>query len=48
MHAAAAIVSITGVLLSALTNWGLFRYKWIITKFILTILGLALSPYSNW
>jgi hypothetical protein len=30
---------VTGVLLSILTKWGLFKYKWIIAKEILTLLS---------
>lgn len=34
---------ITGVLLSILTHWGLFRYYWIILKELLTILSIGLG-----
>jgi hypothetical protein len=34
---------ITGILLSVLTHWGLFKFRWIITKEILTLLSLVLG-----
>jgi 4-amino-4-deoxy-L-arabinose transferase-like glycosyltransferase len=34
---------VTGILLSVLTNWGLFRFRWIIVKEILTILSIGLG-----
>jgi len=34
---------ITGLLLSILTKWGLFRFYWIITKEIITLICLALG-----
>lgn len=33
----------TGIMLSAMTPWGLFRYYWIIVKEILTLLSLAIG-----
>ncbi|WP_088833724.1 hypothetical protein [Paenibacillus tyrfis] len=34
---------VTGVLLSVLTSWGLFRYYWIIAKEVLTLLCILLG-----
>lgn len=34
---------LTGVALSALTHWGLFRYYWIIAKEALTLLSIGLG-----
>ncbi|BCU81931.1 hypothetical protein JIR001_17140 [Polycladomyces abyssicola] len=34
---------VTGILLSVLTNWGLFRFRWIIVKELLTILSIGLG-----
>lgn len=35
--------AITGIMLSMLTSWGLFRYYWIIAKEALTLLSLAIG-----
>ncbi|NGQ95885.1 hypothetical protein G3578_12035 [Brevibacillus sp. SYP-B805] len=35
---------VTGILLSVLTQWGLFKYYWIIVKEGLTILSIILGP----
>ncbi|AJY73524.1 hypothetical protein [Paenibacillus beijingensis] len=35
---------VTGILLSVLTQWGLFRFYWIIVKEGLTILAIVLGP----
>lgn len=37
---------VTGVLLSVLTRWGLFRFYWIIAKEALTIVAIALGPFG--
>ncbi|MGE8077406.1 hypothetical protein [Peribacillus loiseleuriae] len=34
---------ITGILLSVLTNWGLFKFYWIIVKEVLTIVSIGLG-----
>ena len=34
---------VTGILLSVLTKWGLFKYKWIIAKEIMTLLSLGVG-----
>jgi len=34
----------TGILLSVLTKWGLFRYYWIIAKEALSLVAIALGP----
>jgi hypothetical protein len=34
----------TGILLSVLTSWGLFRFYWIVVKEGLTLLSIALGP----
>jgi uncharacterized membrane protein len=41
---------VTGILLSVLTNWGLFRYYWIIVKEILTLLsiGIGIVGFYYW
>ena len=31
----------TGLMLSAMTSWGLFRYWWVTWKFVLTVVGIA-------
>jgi hypothetical protein len=38
--------TVTGVLLSVLTQWGLFRYYWIIVKEGLTLLCIVLGPFG--
>jgi hypothetical protein len=35
---------VSGILLSMLTQWGLFRYYWIIAKEALTLLSILLGP----
>ncbi|MFD0674620.1 hypothetical protein [Cohnella sp. GCM10027633] len=35
---------VTGILLSVLTQWGLFKFYWIIAKEILTLVAIALGP----
>lgn len=35
---------VTGILLSVLTRWGLFRFYWIMVKEVLTLLAVALGP----
>jgi hypothetical protein len=35
---------VTGILLSVLTQWGLFKYYWIIVKQLLMLLSIALGP----
>jgi hypothetical protein len=35
---------VTGILLSVLTQWGLFKYYWIIAKEVLTVLSIVLGP----
>ncbi|MDQ6598768.1 DUF2269 family protein [Bacillus salipaludis] len=37
---------ITGILLSVLTQWGLFKFYWIIVKEWLTLLSLILGPFA--
>lgn len=37
---------ITGILLSVFTKWGLFRYKWIICKEILSILSISIGIFG--
>lgn len=43
---------ITGILFSCLTNWGFFKYKWIILKYIINITAILfgtfyLGPWVN-
>jgi hypothetical protein len=35
---------VTGILLSMMTQWGLFQYYWIIAKEVLTLLSILLGP----
>ncbi len=37
---------VTGIALSLLTRWGLFRFYWIIAKEVLTVLSIALGPFG--
>lgn len=37
---------ITGVLLSILTHWGLFKYYWIIVKEFLTVVSIGLGIFG--
>ena len=37
---------VTGILLSVLTQWGLFKYYWIIVKEGLTLLSILLGPFA--
>jgi hypothetical protein len=37
---------VTGILLSVLTPWGLFRYYWIIAKEALMLLSILLGPFG--
>ncbi|TJY42205.1 hypothetical protein E5161_09350 [Cohnella pontilimi] len=37
---------VTGVLLSVLTRWGLFRFYWIIAKEALAIVAIGLGPFG--
>lgn len=36
----------SGVALASLTQWGLFRHKWVIVKFTLTLIAVVLIPLS--
>jgi hypothetical protein len=36
----------SGVALSLLTQWGLFRYRWVMVKFTLTLIAVVLIPLS--
>jgi hypothetical protein len=36
----------SGLALSLLTQWGLFRYRWVIVKFTLTLVAVVLIPLS--
>jgi hypothetical protein len=36
----------SGVALSLLTQWGLFRHRWVIVKFTLTLIAVVLIPLS--
>nr|WP_249316562.1 hypothetical protein [Bacillus sp. FJAT-50079] len=38
--------TITGILLCIWTNWGLFKYNWIIVKEILTLLLIGLNVWG--
>lgn len=42
--------TITGIMLSVMTSWGLFRYYWIIAKEVLTLLaiGIGLIGMYEW
>ncbi|MGO4372938.1 hypothetical protein [Paenibacillus sp. 2TAB19] len=42
--------TVTGILLSVLTSWGLFRYYWLIAKQLLTLLsiGIGLIGIYEW
>ncbi|SFE88513.1 hypothetical protein SAMN05216378_4453 [Paenibacillus catalpae] len=35
--------TVTGIALSLLTSWGLFRYYWIMAKEVLTLLAIAIG-----
>ncbi|GAB3433987.1 hypothetical protein [Actinophytocola sediminis] len=37
---------LTGLLLALGTKWGLIRYKWVLTKFLLTTLVVTLTTFS--
>jgi hypothetical protein len=37
---------LTGLLVSLGTKWGLVRHKWVLTKFCLTTVALALTTFS--
>jgi hypothetical protein len=37
---------LTGLLLALGTKWGLVRYKWVLTKFLLTTLVVTLTTFS--
>ena len=37
---------LTGLLLALGTQWGLLRHKWVLTKFCLTVLTVALTTFS--
>jgi hypothetical protein len=37
---------VTGILLSVFTKWGLFKYKWIIVKEILTIFSIGIGIFG--
>jgi hypothetical protein len=36
----------TGILMALGTRWGLVRHKWVLTKFLLTTLTVALTTFS--
>jgi len=38
---------LTGILLSVLTQWGLFKFYWIIVKEALTLISILLGPIDN-
>ncbi|TDF93733.1 hypothetical protein [Paenibacillus piri] len=44
VRAATIGTAVTGILLSVLTHWGLFRYYWIIAKEGLTLLTIVIGP----
>jgi len=35
--------AVTGIMLSVMTPWGLFRYYWVIVKEVLTLVAVAIS-----
>ncbi|MCW2919815.1 MAG: hypothetical protein JWN52_7883 [Actinomycetia bacterium] len=37
---------VTGVLLALGTPWGLFRHRWVVVKFWLTLIAVVLTPLS--
>ena len=37
---------VTGILLSVWTQWGLFKYYWIIAKEALTVLSVLIGPFG--
>lgn len=37
---------LTGLLLALGTRWGLVRHKWVLTKFLLTVLVVSLTTFS--
>jgi hypothetical protein len=37
---------LTGLLLALGTRWGLVRYKWVLTKFLLTVLVVTLTTFA--
>lgn len=39
-------VVVTGILLSLLTKWGLFRFYWIIVKEVLTLVAIGLGIFG--
>ncbi|MGG1550811.1 hypothetical protein [Paenibacillus ferrarius] len=38
--------TVTGILLSVWTHWGLFKYRWIISKEVLTLLVILIGPFG--
>ncbi|MDR1036385.1 MAG: hypothetical protein LBT40_07380 [Deltaproteobacteria bacterium] len=34
---------ITGIIISCLTNWGFFKYRWVIVKYVLTVLCIVIG-----
>ncbi|QHW33973.1 hypothetical protein GZH47_26375 [Paenibacillus rhizovicinus] len=43
VRASAIGTAVTGILLSVLTSWGLFRYYWLIAKEVLTLFSIGLG-----
>ena len=43
LEPAAVATAYTGLMLSALTSWGLFRFRWVAIKFAITVGGLYLG-----
>lgn len=43
---AALLTLVTGLMLSLLTNWGLFKWYWIIVKVIVTPLAIGLETFA--
>jgi hypothetical protein len=37
---------VSGVVLGLYSKWGVFRYRWVLVKFILTTIALVLIPFS--
>ncbi len=44
VRASAIGTAVTGILLSILTQWGLFRFYWIIVKEVLTLAAILVGP----
>lgn len=37
---------VSGILLGFYSKWGVFRYRWVLVKFVLTTIAVVLIPFS--